>query len=92
MTTRSTKIALDDNIIRDFTVAKSFKEYDARVNSIHFSWDGMNLITSSEDDQIVIYDCERGIQKRLVNSQVSANISYRGHFNVLILCFCRLGI
>lgn len=66
----NTKTALDDNIMKDFSVAKSFKEYDARVNSIHFSWDGLNLITSSEDDQIVIYDCERGTQKRLVNSQV----------------------
>ena len=37
------------------------KENDGgKVNSIHFSWDGLGLITSSEDDQIIIYDCERG--------------------------------
>ena len=62
---------LDDRVLKTFCVAKSFKENDGRVNSIHFSWDGLSLITSSDDDQIIIYDCERGAQKRLVNSQVS---------------------
>ena len=26
-------------------------------------------MTASEDDQIVVFDCEKGSQKRLVNSQ-----------------------
>ncbi len=61
---------LDEKVMKTFCVAKSFKENDGgRVNSIHFSWDGLSLITSSDDDQIIIYDCERGEQKRLVNSQ-----------------------
>jgi WD40 repeat protein len=62
--------------MKDISVAKTFKEYDGRINSIHFSWDGLNLITSSEDDQIVIYDCEHGTQKRLVNSQVCMIFAY----------------
>ena len=61
---------LDEKVMKTFCVAKSFKEQDGgRVNSLHFSWNGLSLITSSEEDQIVIYDCERGDQKRLVNSQ-----------------------
>lgn len=60
---------LDEKIIKNFCVTKSFKENDGKVNSIHFSWDGLSLITSSDDDQIVIYDCENGAQKRMVNSQ-----------------------
>ena len=61
---------LDEKVMKTFCVAKSFKDNDGgRVNSLHFSWNGLSLITSSEDDQIVIYDCERGDQKRLVNSQ-----------------------
>ena len=61
---------LNEKVVKTFCVAKSFKDNDGgRVNSIHFSWNGLNLITSSEEDQIVIYDCERGDQKRLVNSQ-----------------------
>ena len=62
---------LDEKMIKSFCVMKSFKENDGKVNSIHFSWDGLSCITSSEDDQIVIYDCETGAQKRMVNSQVS---------------------
>ncbi len=60
---------LDDALLKRFCVAKSFKENDSRTNSLHFSSDGLSLITSSEDDQIVIFDCEKGVQKRLVNSQ-----------------------
>ena len=52
---------LDEKVLKTFCVAKSFKENDGgKVNSIHFSWDGLGLITSYEDDQIIIYDCERG--------------------------------
>ncbi len=38
----------------------------SRVNSLHFSSDGLSLLSASEDDQIVVYDCEKGAQKRLV--------------------------
>ena len=48
---------LDEKVMKTFCVAKSFKDNDGgRVNSLHFSWNGLSLITSSEDDQIVIYD------------------------------------
>ena len=68
---KEVSMLLDEKVMKTFCVAKSFKENDGgRVNSLHFSWNGLSLITSSEDDQIVIYDCERGDQKRLVNSQV----------------------
>lgn len=54
---------LDEKVVKSFRVARSFKdssENGKEVNSVHFSWDGLNLITSSRDDQIVIYDCEKG--------------------------------
>ena len=60
---------LDDGLLKRFCVAKSFKETDSRLQSIHYSTDGLSLITCSEDDQIIIFDCEKGVQKRLVNSQ-----------------------
>ncbi|XP_040582262.1 WD repeat-containing protein 82 [Lepeophtheirus salmonis] len=57
-------------LMRQFCVAKNFKEQEgSRINSFHFSWDGLTLISSSEDDQILIYDVEKGTQKRRVNSQ-----------------------
>ena len=65
---------LDEKLMKSFCVMKSYKENDGKVNSIHFSWDGLSLITSTDDDQIVIYDCETGAQKRMVNSQVLLKI------------------
>ncbi len=65
----SNGMKLDDPTLRRFCVAKSFKESDSRTNSLSFSHDGLSLISCSDDDQIVVFDCEKGVQKRLVNSQ-----------------------
>lgn len=60
---------LDDTSIGKFKVAKEFNENKARINSIDFSQDGKSLITSSDDDTIVLYDCERGTKKRDIMSK-----------------------
>ena len=60
---------LVDNVIRSMRVGKVFRDNQDSINNIHFSSDGASLISSAEDDQIVIYDCERGIQKRTINSK-----------------------
>lgn len=43
------------------------------ISTIYFlsfySNDGMNIISSSADDQIIIYDCEKGTQKFSLNSK-----------------------
>lgn len=49
--------------------AKSFNENQMRVNSIDYSPDGHNMITSSDDDSIVIYNCQTGTKHRSVNSK-----------------------
>lgn len=60
---------LVDNVIRSMRVGKVFRDNQDSINHMHFSTDGASLISSSEDDQIVIYDCERGTQKRTLNSK-----------------------
>lgn len=50
-------------------MAKVFRENTDKINSIDFSPNGETLISCSEDDQIVIYDCEKGTQVRTVNSK-----------------------
>ena len=60
---------LVDNVIRSMRVGKLFKDNQEPINHLHFSGDGASMITSSEDDQIVIYDCEKGVQKRSINSK-----------------------
>ncbi|GFT02886.1 hypothetical protein TNCV_1846881 [Trichonephila clavipes] len=49
------------SVVQSFRVAKAFSENSDRINSIDFSSDGVTLISSSDDDSIVIYDCERGV-------------------------------
>jgi len=54
--------------MKSFQVAKTFQR-EKRINSLEFSYDGLRLITSGEDDQMVIYDCEKGIEKQVIRSQ-----------------------
>lgn len=55
---------LDDTSISKFKIAKEFSDNDKRINSIDISNDGKNLITSSDDDTINIYDCVQGIKAK----------------------------
>lgn len=66
--TESPIMKLDDTNITKFKVAKEFSENKARINSIDFSHDGKNLISSSDDDNIILYDCEKGTKKRDIMS------------------------
>lgn len=54
------KMKLVSYVVQSFRVAKVFHENTDRINSIDFSSDGNTLISSSDDDSIVIYDCEKG--------------------------------
>ena len=51
---------LSDTVVRNFRVAKIFRENSDRINSIDYSTSGDTLISSSDDDSIVIYDCQNG--------------------------------
>lgn len=51
---------LTDQVIKSFKTAKVFKENTDIINSLNFSPQGDTLISSSDDDQIVIYDCLNG--------------------------------
>ena len=61
------KVILRGVIFNHFFIL--FRDNQDSINHMHFSTDGASLISSSEDDQIVIYDCERGTQKRTLNSK-----------------------
>lgn len=59
---------IDANIIK-FHVVKEFSINNDKINSIDFSQDGTTLISSSDDDAIIIYDCEKGSVKRTILSK-----------------------
>ena len=60
---------LVDHVVRSFKVAKVFRENTDKIKSIDFSPNGDALISCSDDDQIVIYDCERGSLTKTINSK-----------------------
>ena len=51
---------LTDTVVRNFRVAKVFRENQDKINSIDYASNGETLISSSDDDSIVIYDCQNG--------------------------------
>ena len=55
-----TKLKLTESVVQNFRVAKVFRENNDRINSIDFAANGETLISSSDDDSIVIYDCQNG--------------------------------
>lgn len=60
---------LVDPVVRSFRVAKVFRDGCDRINNIDMTSNGDFLIACSEDDQIVMYDCEKGTQVRTINSK-----------------------
>uniref|UniRef100_A0A0M3IB72 WD_REPEATS_REGION domain-containing protein n=1 Tax=Ascaris lumbricoides TaxID=6252 RepID=A0A0M3IB72_ASCLU len=53
-----------DKAISSMRPAKSFSDNQARINSLDFSADGLQMISSSDDDSIVMYDCSTGQKSR----------------------------
>ncbi|EDO40534.1 predicted protein, partial [Nematostella vectensis] len=77
---------LDDSVVRSLRVAKVFRENSDNVNHMAFSANGESLITSSNDDSIVIYDCVDGKPKKTIYSKKYgvANIQYTHAQNTVI--------
>ena len=53
-------VRLTDAVIKTFRSTRVFHENTDRINSLDFSANGDTLISSSDDDSIVIYDCQTG--------------------------------
>ncbi|MFH4976743.1 hypothetical protein AB6A40_003452 [Gnathostoma spinigerum] len=63
------EMKLTEASISSLAVSKSFTENQARINSLDFSDDGLHMISSSDDDSVVMYDCQTGQKSRSVNSK-----------------------
>ncbi|MFH4984154.1 hypothetical protein AB6A40_010863 [Gnathostoma spinigerum] len=62
-------VVLTDQVICSLIPAKSFSGNQARINSLDYSSDGLHMISSSDDDSIVMYDLEKGDKSLSVNSK-----------------------
>jgi len=78
---------LTNTVIEGFRVAKNFRENTDTINSIDFSPNGDSLITGSDDESIVIYECAHdGKPKRTLYSRKYGvgNIKYTHAGNTVI--------
>lgn len=55
--TNNRTMKLGDSVVKSFRVAKVFRDNTDKINSIDFAPNGETLISGSDDDSIVIYDC-----------------------------------
>jgi len=60
---------LRDGAICNMQVAKLYNDNTEQITNINYSMDGESVITSSRDDQIIIYDCEKGTKQRVLQSK-----------------------
>nr|XP_058145039.1 WD repeat-containing protein 82-like [Dasypus novemcinctus] len=60
---------LTESVLRSFRVAKVFCENWDEVNCLDYSPSGEAVISSSDDDSIVLYDCQEGKPQRTLFSK-----------------------
>lgn len=65
---REVSMKLTDNVLRSFRVAKVFRENSDKINCFDFSSNGETVISSSDDDSIVLYDCQEGKWAQIINT------------------------
>ncbi|CAG0917747.1 unnamed protein product [Notodromas monacha] len=63
------KLPMTNDTFQRFHVAKTFHEHASAINSMCFADNGDYLVTSSEDDQIVLYDAQRCMIKKTIFSK-----------------------
>lgn len=62
-------MTLNESLLARFETIKAFSYNTEQINSIDFSSDGESLISSSDDDAIIVYDCEKGTMKEKLFSK-----------------------
>uniref|UniRef100_A0A915EXN0 WD repeat containing protein 82 n=1 Tax=Echinococcus canadensis TaxID=519352 RepID=A0A915EXN0_9CEST len=55
--------------VKTFRPVKYFKENCDKINSLSYTDNGEAIISSSDDDQMIMYDCNSGTPKRTINSK-----------------------
>lgn len=53
------QVKLNDTLVSRLAVGKVYRDHKASINGLDFTYDGQHLVTSGEDSNTYIYDCEK---------------------------------
>jgi WD40 repeat protein len=85
------QIALTDDIVKEFNTGEIFKVHQKEINSIDFSPDRSQILTSGKDDMICVIDIDRReIQKKLYNKTFGVENAIFTHDKSNILCSSKI--
>lgn len=54
-------VSLTSDLIKTFKVAKTFRDNTERINYMDISASGHYVVTSSEDESIQLYECDKAM-------------------------------
>lgn len=57
-------VKLSDPLIQNLAVGKVYRDHQGPVNGMDFTYDGLHLVTSGEDSNVYVYDCEKAQRTR----------------------------
>jgi len=62
-------LKVNEDGLKNMRPYRVFKDNTARINHLDYSRDGRLLITSSDDDSMTVYDCDKATKLQTVNSK-----------------------
>lgn len=84
-------IPYSDEIVKQFNTGEIFKVHQKEINSIDFSPDRMQILTSGKDDLVCVIDLERReIQKKFYNKTFGVENAIFTHDKSSILCSSKI--
>lgn len=84
-------ITYSDDIVKQFNTGEIFKVHQKEINSIDFSPDRSQILTSGKDDLLCVIDLERReIQKKLYNKTFGVENAIFTHDKMSILCSSKI--
>ena len=85
------QISFTDDIVKQFNTGEIFKVHQKEINSIDFSPDKSQILTSGKDDLLCVIDLERReIQKKLYNKVFGVENAIFTHDKSSILCSSKI--
>mmetsp|Transcript_20181 Transcript_20181/g.81096 ORF Transcript_20181/g.81096 Transcript_20181/m.81096 type:complete len:108 (-) Transcript_20181:2272-2595(-) len=65
------EVQMTEASLKQMKKAKVFKQHEKRVNCIDFSMDGSYLISSGDDEALLLYNCLEGTIHKTIKSKKS---------------------